>query len=90
MDRFKTQPSWWFGAPLLGLLIGFVTNRFVPDFVESSAALIYRLSGNGPASAAISSDTRRFLAPLVGMVIAVLVLAAWRLVTSTRRKALAA
>jgi hypothetical protein len=86
MERFKTQPNWWFGAPLFGVLIGFVANRFAPEFVESSAALIYRLSGNGQVSAAISSDTRRFLAPLVGMVLAVLVLAAWRLVKSTRRK----
>ena len=90
MDRFKTQTSWWFGAPLFGVLIGFVANRFAPEFVESSAALIYRLSGNGQASAAIPPDTRRVLAALVGMVIAVLVLAAWRLVKSTRRKALSA
>jgi uncharacterized membrane protein YccC len=86
MAGFKSQPNWWFGAPLFGVLFGFVANRFAPEFVDSSAALIFRLSGNGHASA-ISSDTRRLLAPLVGMVLAVLVLAAWQLVKSTRRKA---
>lgn len=50
MDRFKGQssaPSWWLGAPLFGVLFGFAANRFFLEFVESSAVLIYRLSGEG-------------------------------------------
>ena len=82
MDRFKGQssaPSWWLGAPLIGVLFGFVANRFFPGFVESSATLIYRLSGNGQPPAALAPDAARFLAPLVGMLLAVLALAAVQL-----------
>jgi len=59
---------------------GFAANGFFPDFVESSAAIIYRLSGNGRPSAALTPDAARFLAPLVGMLLAVLALAAVQLV----------
>jgi hypothetical protein len=82
MDRFKEQrgaPSWWLGAPLIGVLFGFVANRFFPGFVESSAALIYRLSGNGQPPAALGPDAARYVAPLVGMVLAVMALAAVQL-----------
>ena len=83
MDKFKGQssaPSWWLGAPLIGVLVGLVANRFFPGFVESSAALIYRLSGNGQPPPALAPDTTRFLAPLVGMLLVVLALAAVQLV----------
>ena len=83
MDRFKGQssaPSWWLGAPLIGVLFGFVGNKFFPGFVESSATLIYRLSGNGQPPAALAPDAARFLAPLVGMLLAVLVLATVQLI----------
>jgi hypothetical protein len=82
MDRFSEQrgaPSWWLGAPLIGVLFGFVANRFFPSFVESNAALIYRLSGNGQPPAALGPDAAQFVAPLVGMVLAVMVLAAVQL-----------
>lgn len=83
MDRFKGQssvPSWWLGAPLFGILFGFVANRFFPGSVETIAALIYRLSGNGPPPAALAPEATRFLAPLVGMLLAVAALAVVQLV----------
>jgi hypothetical protein len=82
MDRFREQrgaPSWWLGAPLFGVLFGFVANSFFPGFVEWSAAVIYRLSGNGQPPAVLGADTARFLAPLVGMMLAVMALAAVQL-----------
>jgi hypothetical protein len=91
VDRFKGQssaPSWWLGAPLIGVLFGFIANRFFPGFVESSAALIYRLSGNGLPPATLAPDAARFLAPFVGMLLAVLALAAVQLLkrlTRTRK-----
>jgi uncharacterized membrane protein YccC len=88
MDRFTGQsgtPSWWLGAPLIGVLFGFVANRFFPGFVESIAALIYRLSGNGPPPAALAPDATRFLAPLIGMLLAVVALAAVQLVKRLTR-----
>ena len=86
MDRFKTGAlGWWYGAPLIGVLFGFVANRFFPDVVVSSAALIYRLSGNGEPPAAVAPDSARFLAPLVGTLLAVLALAAVGLVKRLTR-----
>jgi ABC-type dipeptide/oligopeptide/nickel transport system permease component len=88
MDRFKGQsgaPSWWFGAPLLGVLFGFVANRFFPGFVESSATLIYRVSGSGQPPLTLTPDTTRFLAPLVGMLLAVMALGAMQLAKRLRR-----
>jgi hypothetical protein len=88
MDRFKGQsgaPRWWFGAPLIGVLFGFVANGFFPNFVESSAGLIYRLSGNGQPPVTLGPDTTRFLAPLVGMLLAVLALGALQLAKRLRR-----
>ena len=88
MDRFKGNaavPNWWLGAPLIGVLFGFVANRFFPDFVASSAALIYRLSGNSQPPAPIEPDSARFLAPLVGTLLAVLALAAVELVKRLTR-----
>jgi hypothetical protein len=88
MDRFKWQssaPSWWLGAPLMGVFFGFIANRFFPGFVESSAALIYRISGNGVPPATLAPDAARFLAPLVGMLLAVLALAAVQLVKRLTR-----
>lgn len=85
-DQFTSGvPQWWFGAPLLGVLFGMVANRFFPRVVESLAILIYRGSGNDSGSLAISPETTRFLAPLVGMLVAVSALAAWRLLTLIRR-----
>ena len=88
MDRFKGQssaPSWWLGAPLIGILFGFVANRFFPGFVESSATLVSRLSGNGQPPAALAPDTTRFLAPLVGMLLAVLALPTVQLIRQVVR-----
>ena len=72
--------SWWFGAPLFGVLFGFVANRFFPEFVRSAAVAIYRVSGNGPDPVTIEPDATRFLAALIGMVLAVALLGAWRLI----------
>lgn len=72
--------SWWFGAPLFGVLFGFVANGFFPEFVQSAAVAIYRMSGNGPEPVTIGPDATRFLAPLIGMVLAVVVLGAWQLI----------
>lgn len=83
MNRFhgrSSTPRWWLGAPLFGVLFGFVANRFFPEFVELSATLIYRLSGNGQPPAALAPDAVRFLAPLVGMLLAVIALAAVQLI----------
>ena len=54
----------WLGQipPLTSLLLGFIANRFA---LESTAALIYRLSGKGQAAATVSGETARSLAPLV-------------------------
>jgi hypothetical protein len=82
-DRFKGQasaPGWWLGAPFFGVVFGVVANRFFPEFVQATAALIYRASGNGAAPAASSPETTRFLAPLVGMVLAVIALGVWRFI----------
>jgi hypothetical protein len=87
-DRFAGQasaPGWWLGAPLFGVVFGLVANRLFPEFVQSAAGLIYRVSGNGVAPSQISADATRFLAPLVGMVLAVIGLAAWRLVRYAMR-----
>jgi len=87
-DSLKTQsgqPSWWFGTPLIGILFGYVANAFFPEFVKSSAALVYRLSGNGQPATALTPDAARFLAPLVGMLLAVLALAGVQLVKRVRR-----
>ncbi len=78
-------PGWWLGAPLFGVLFGFVANRFFPEFVQKAAGVVYWLSGNGQPSAPASPDVTRFLAPLVGIVLAVLVLGAWRLVRQLTR-----
>ena len=89
MERFKSSsgaPSWWFGAPLFGVLFGFVANRFFPEFVQSVAVLIYRVSGNGPALGTISLEATRFLAPLVGMVLAVIVLGTWHVVRNVTHR----
>ncbi|HKE83676.1 MAG TPA: hypothetical protein VKB50_07980, partial [Vicinamibacterales bacterium] len=62
MERFKARPdapSWWFGAPLIGVAFGFVANRFFPEFVAWSATIIYQISGNGPAPAAVAPDVTR-------------------------------
>ena len=64
---------------MFGVVFGFVANRLFPEFVGWSAALIYGMSGNGPTPDALSADVTRFLAPFVGMVLAVLVLASVRL-----------
>ena len=86
MNRFKTgAPGWWYGAPLIGVLFGFVANGFFPDVVASSAALIYRLSGNGQPPAAVEPASARLLAPLVGTLLAVLALAAVALVKRLTR-----
>jgi hypothetical protein len=88
VDRFAGQasaPGWWLGAPLLGVVFGFVANRLFPEFIRSAAGVVYRLSGNGTALSEISADSTRFLAPLVGMVLAVVGLAAWRVVRSAMR-----
>jgi hypothetical protein len=91
MDTFQgrgSPPHWWFGAPLLGVLFGFVSNALFPEFVQSAAAVIYRVSGNGSAAAPLSPDAVRFLAPLVGMLLAVVGLGAWRVVRlATRSRA---
>jgi hypothetical protein len=76
----KTAPGWWFGAPLFGVLFGMVANRFFPDFVRSAAVAIYRVSGSDADPATIGPEATRFLAPLVGMLLAAAVLAAWRLI----------
>jgi hypothetical protein len=65
------QPSWWLGAPSIGVLFGFVANGLFSEFVNSSAALIYRPSGHGQPSAALAPEATR-LAPLVGMLLTVL------------------
>jgi len=62
-----------------------IANRFFPRVVESLAISIYHSSGNDSGSFAISPETTRFLAPLVGMLVAVSALAAWRLLTFVRR-----
>ncbi|HZM61715.1 MAG TPA: hypothetical protein VFB85_18015 [Vicinamibacterales bacterium] len=88
MDRLRAHssaPSWWFGAPLFGVLFGFVANQYFPDFVASASMLIYRASGNDPVAAAPSPATTRVLAPLVGTVLAVAVLGCWRLTTFVRQ-----
>lgn len=40
-----------------GVLLGFAANRFVPELVQSTAALIYRLSANGQAAATVSAGS---------------------------------
>lgn len=91
MDRFQgrgSAPNWWFGAPLLGIAFGFVANALFPEFVPSAAAVIYRVSGNGTPAALVSPEAARVLAPLVGLVLAVTILAAWRVVRyATRTRA---
>ena len=72
--------SWWFGAPLFGVLFGMVANRFFPEFVRSAAIAVYRVSGNGPDPVSVSAEATRFLAPLIGIVLAVALLGGWRLV----------
>ena len=82
MPKFNATegaPGWWFGAPLFGVLFGFIADRFFPEFVQKAAGVVYWLSGNGQPSAPPSPDVTRFLAPLIGIVLAVLVLGAWRL-----------
>lgn len=86
-DRFQGRgpaPGWWFGAPLLGVLFGFVAGALFPDFVPFAAAVIYRVSGNG-TGVRVSPDAARILAPLVGMVLAVIGLAAWRVIRHAAR-----
>ena len=78
-------PRWWVGVPLIGVLLGFIANRFAPELVQSSAALIYRLSGNGQAAATVSAETARSLAPMVGMVFAVIVLTTFQFARRVRR-----
>jgi hypothetical protein len=70
---------------LFGVLFGMVANRFFPDFVASASMLIYRASGNDPIPAALSPTATHVLAPLVGTVMAVAVLACWRLATFIRQ-----
>jgi hypothetical protein len=78
--RRGSATSWWFGAPLFGVLFGFAANRFFPDFVRSAAVAIYRISGNSADPVPIGPDATRFLAPLIGMILAVVLLGAWRLI----------
>jgi hypothetical protein len=70
---------------LFGVLFGMVANRFFPDFVGSASMLIYRASGNDPILAALSPTATHVLAPLVGIVMAVAVLASWRFATFIRQ-----
>jgi len=87
MNGFRESgpPRWWLGVPLMGVLLGFAANRFVPELVQSAAALIYRLSGKGQAAATVSAETAGSLAPLVGMVFAVIVLTTLQLAKRARR-----
>ena len=91
MDTFQgrgSAPNWWFGAPLLGVAFGVAANAWFPEFVESAAAVIYRVSGNRSAAAPLSPDAVRIVAPLVGMLLAVVGLGAWRVVRlATRSRA---
>lgn len=67
----STVPAWWFGAPFIALAYAFVTPRFLPDIVDVPENL---------------SHVAEVVRVLVGLVLGVGVLSAWRIARWARSR----